>query len=301
MNIQNFNTTPNKAFIWSLMSDKGIFKSVDNKYENTIQSYFEKNMNILYRDKREVDTLITLNKRIIDIMISEIRQNYTLVKEQPLYTTQDIKLNKQNIFNEQLNNKQNEFVQLINTQIPSPIDFSRKKNDDDENFDIDRLLAETISKRENLVIKINDTEKNKANEWINNSRIVSPSIVSPSIVSPSIVSPSIVSPSIVSPSIVSPSIVSPSIVSPSIVSPSIVPNQINNRGNLQIGSEIALSYEQIKKEKKNVSFNEQVDISFEEVRNDNEPYEKLNLQHIQMQINELNEKVNKIINMLSTK
>ena len=283
MNIQNFNTTPNKAFIWGLMSDKGIFKSVDNKHENVIQSYFEKNMNIIYRDKREMDTLTTLNKRIIDIMISEIRQNYT---EQPLYTTHDIKLNKQNIFNEQLNNKQNEFVQLINTQIPSPIDFSRKKDDEDENFDIDRLLAETISKRENLVIKINDTEKNKANEWINNSRIVSPSIVSPSIVSPSIVSPSIVS---------------PSIVSPSIVSPSIVPNQINNRGNLQIGSEVALSYEQIKKEKKNVSFNEQVDISFEEINNDNEPYEKLNLQHIQMQINELNEKVNKIINMLSTK
>ena len=258
MNIQNFNTTPNKAFIWGLMSDKGIFKSVDNKHENVIQSYFEKNMNIIYRDKREMDTLTTLNKRIIDIMISEIRQNYT---EQPLYTTHDIKLNKQNIFNEQLNNKQNEFVQLINTQIPSPIDFSRKKDDEDENFDIDRLLAETISKRENLVIKINDTEKNKANEWINNSRIVSPSIVSPS----------------------------------------IVPNQINNRGNLQIGSEVALSYEQIKKEKKNVSFNEQVDISFEEINNDNEPYEKLNLQHIQMQINELNEKVNKIINMLSTK
>jgi len=104
-----------------------------------------------------------------------------------MITSQEIFQNRQNVFDTQLKNMKNDFDSLINVSKPEVIDFSdnksNKRNNNsltssalqpipDENIDIEKLLAETISKRENLVITLNENEKMNASKWVNNNREV---------------------------------------------------------------------------------------------------------------------------------
>ena len=201
----NFNTTNNKAFLWKLMYDNGLFKNLDDKYAKEVHTYFDLKMNYIDNNKKGNDTLITLNKKAISEMMNDIKIKFPLHNtssshssplnkvELPIptmtpkssITSQDLLQDRQNSFTQQLKNVKNDFESLMNLKKPEIIDFTDKiddflvkkdtknsKNDDDtnEDSDIERLLAETIAKRENLVININEKEKSKASQWINNNR-----------------------------------------------------------------------------------------------------------------------------------
>ena len=202
----NFNTTNNKAFLWKLMYDNGLFKNLDDKYAKEVHNYFDLKMNYIDNNKKGNDTLITLNKQAISEMMNDIKIKFPLHNtsyshssplnkvELPIptmtpkssITSQDLLQDRQNSFTQQLKNVKNDFESLMNIKKPEIIDFTDKiddflikkdtknsKNDDDTNedsSDIERLLAETIAKRENLVININEKEKSKASQWINNNR-----------------------------------------------------------------------------------------------------------------------------------
>ena len=208
----NFNTTNNKAFLWKLMYDNGLFKNLDDKYAKEVHSYFDLKMNYIDNNKKNNDTLITLNKQAISEMMNDIKIKFplhvntsshssplykveippsssslssssspSLIFEKKMVTSQDLLQDRQNSFTQQLNNVKNDFDSLMNVKKPEIIDFTdkiedfligKKDNDDKDNqeSDIERLLAETIAKRENLVININENEKSKASQWINNNR-----------------------------------------------------------------------------------------------------------------------------------
>ena len=199
----NFNTTNNKAFLWKLMYDNGLFKNLDDKYAKEVHNYFDLKMNYIDNNKKGNDTLITLNKQAISEMMNDIKIKFPLHTsssfssplnkvELPIptmtpkssITSQDLLQDRQNSFTQQLKNVKNDFESLMNIKKPEIIDFTDKiddflikkdtknsKNDDtNEDSDIERLLAETIAKRENLVININEKEKSKASQWINNNR-----------------------------------------------------------------------------------------------------------------------------------
>jgi hypothetical protein len=201
----NFNTTNNKAFLWKLMYDNGLFKNLDDKYAKEVHSYFDLKINYIDNNKKGNDTLITLNKQAISEMMNDIKIKFPLHNTSSSFssplnkvelptpmtpkssiTSQDLLQDRQHSFNQQLKNVKNDFESLMNLKKPEIIDFTDKiddflikkdtkntKEDDDTNedsSDIERLLAETIAKRENLVININEKEKSKASQWINNNR-----------------------------------------------------------------------------------------------------------------------------------
>jgi hypothetical protein len=180
-----FNTKKNKEFLWKVMYQNKLFEGLDNSLSQTIQLYFDNKMNEMDMKKKNTDTLISLNKRVVYDMMTDIK---TKISPPPLHdtmiTSQEIIQNRQHLFDQQLNSMKNEFDSLMHAPKPAVIDFSDKKptvaaaaaasaiKNEDDNLDIERLLAETISKRENMVIAINDAEKNKAAMWVNNNREV---------------------------------------------------------------------------------------------------------------------------------
>ena len=199
----NFNTTNNKAFLWKLMYDNGLFKNLDDKYAKEVHTYFDLKINYIDNNKKQTDTLITLNKQSISEMMNDIKIKFplhtsssfssplnkvelpssspSLIFEKKMVTSQDLLEDRQNSFSQQLKNVKNDFDSLMNVKKPEIIDFTdkieeflitKKENDKDnqDSSDIERLLAETIAKRENLVININENEKSKASLWINNNR-----------------------------------------------------------------------------------------------------------------------------------
>ena len=74
----NFNTTNNKAFLWKLMYDNGLFKNLDDKYAKEVHNYFDLKMNYIDNNKKGNDTLITLNKKAISEMMNDIKIKFPL-------------------------------------------------------------------------------------------------------------------------------------------------------------------------------------------------------------------------------
>jgi hypothetical protein len=215
-NTMNFNTLKNKEFLWKIMYENGVFKNLDNSLSGNIQMFLDNKMKNIDMKKTASDTLISLNKRVINEMNNDIKsRNFmSVVKMQEvqqaqqaqqgqiqgqirvpmplegMITSQEIFQNRQNVFDQQLKNMKNDFDSLISVSKPDVIDFSdnNKKNNSlkssletipEENIDIERLLAETISKRENLVITLNENEKISASKWVNNNREVIPKVTAP--------------------------------------------------------------------------------------------------------------------------
>jgi len=223
-NIMNFNTLKNKEFLWKIMYENGVFKNLDNSLSGNIQMFLDNKIKNIDMKKTGSDTLISLNKQVINEMNNDIKsRNFmSVVKMQEsqqgqiqgpvpmplqgpvpmplqgpvpmplegMITSQEIFQNRQNVFDQQLKNMKNDFDSLISVSKPDVIDFSdnNKKNNSlkssletipEENIDIERLLAETISKRENLVITLNENEKISASKWVNNNREVIPKVTAP--------------------------------------------------------------------------------------------------------------------------
>ena len=178
-----FNTQKNKEFLWKVMYENKLFDGLDNSLSQNIQLYFENKMDEIDKNKKNTDTLILLNKRVAFEMMVDIKTKIIPPQlNNNMITSQEILQNRQHLFDQQLNSMKNEFDSLMHVPKPTVIDFSDKKstvaltNDattaktDEDNLDIERLLAETISKRENMVLTINEADKNKAASGVNNNR-----------------------------------------------------------------------------------------------------------------------------------
>lgn len=280
----NFNTLQNKEFLWKLMYETKLFDGLDNSMVSIIQSHFENKMKRIDINKKEGDSLILLNKQVVQEMLSDIKTkniktknmknsfqtpNEHIILDETIITAQDITKNRQHFFEEQLKTMKNEFEQMISVPKPKLIEFSDKNSGNEiveENTDIEQLLAETIAKRENMLITINDVDKNKASQWINNNREeTSLKKISPSMIK----------------------------ISSELIEPT---NIIDNMG-LQNNNEE-------KKNRKNVTFDESMnfipinDITENNQRDINIREHTINIKNIHMELKEINEKLNKIMELL---
>ena len=182
-----FNSQTNKELLWRFMYENKMFANIDNALSTKIQQHFDTKIQQIYQKKNAGDTLITLNKQLITEMLNDIKTNFIPVSNNiqmspSLVTAQEITQNRQKSFDQQLKTKQNEFVSMINAPKPDLIDFADKplasasvlSEDADEKVnasgEIERLLAETIAKRENMLLTFNEVDKTKAANWVNNQR-----------------------------------------------------------------------------------------------------------------------------------
>jgi hypothetical protein len=121
----NFNTTKNKEFLWKLMYDNGLFNNLDNKYATEVHTYFDMKMNYIDTNKKANDTLTILNKQTISEMMNDIKIKFPAIEKKKI-TSKELLEDRQNIFNQKLNNVKNEFESLMNIKKPEIIDFTDK-------------------------------------------------------------------------------------------------------------------------------------------------------------------------------
>ena len=188
MTTYTFNSQPNKELLWRFMYENKMFANIDNSLSPKIQQHFDTKIQQMDRKKNAADTLISLNKQMITEMLNDIKTNFiplsnNIQMSPSLVTAQEITQNRQKSFDQQLKTKQNEFESMINAPKPDIIDFADKplmsasvlSEDADDNLnasaEIERLLAETIAKRENMLFTFNEVDKTKAANWVNNQRV----------------------------------------------------------------------------------------------------------------------------------
>ena len=187
----NFKSNHNKGIIWGLLNEHDVFNGIDNRYVNNIKTEFDNKVEQIYNSISNTDTMLTLNKKVISEMITEMTKYKTQIQVQTIQngvnakdnipiTNADAQLQKQTLFQKNLQTKQNEFETLINKPKPNTIDFSDNNGTDKPNAsEMERKLAETIAWREKQLNVVIDTQNktetsiSEANKWINHDNISS--------------------------------------------------------------------------------------------------------------------------------
>ena len=183
--VSKFKSNQNKGIIWALLNDHNVFNGIDNKYVTSIKAEFDTKIDLISNTISTTDTLVTLNKKVISEMMNEMPKYKIHIQGQSIQggviaipiTSAEAQLQKQTLFQKNLETKQSEFDTLINKPKPNTIDFADNNGQDKPNSsEMERKLAETIAWREKELKVVLDTQtKSDANEWINRDNVSSTS------------------------------------------------------------------------------------------------------------------------------
>ena len=168
---EKFTSNQNKGMVWKLLIDNGIFRSIPDVNAPMIQKDFERKIETIAKKITATDTLVNLDKRVIEEMlvdISAINNRDKQNKIEQIYNAEDLLKKRQKIFEAELTTKKKEFETFNTTPVPNKIDFSDNL-DSPMGGEMDKILAAQIALREsqlNMVLKTQDKEA--ANKWIQN-------------------------------------------------------------------------------------------------------------------------------------
>jgi len=184
--VSKFKSNQNKGIIWALLNEHNVFNGIDNKYVTSIKAEFDTKIDHISNTISTTDTLVTLNKKVISEMMNEMTK-YKIQGQSiqggvitiPI-TSAEAQLQKQTLFQKNLETKQSEFDTLINKPKPNTIDFADNNGQDKPNSsEMERKLAETIAWREKELKVVLDTQTksnaniSEANKWINRDNVSS--------------------------------------------------------------------------------------------------------------------------------
>jgi hypothetical protein len=184
--VSKFKSNQNKGIIWALLNEHNVFNGIDNKYVTSIKAEFDTKIDLISNTISTTDTLVTLNKKVISEMMNEMSK-YKIQGQSiqggvitiPI-TSAEAQLQKQTLFQKNLETKQSEFDTLINKPKPTTIDFADNNGQDKPNSsEMERKLAETIAWREKELKVVLDTQTksnaniSEANKWINRDNVSS--------------------------------------------------------------------------------------------------------------------------------
>jgi hypothetical protein len=169
-----FATTQNKAFLWDFLYKNGMFKNLSSTHEQQVKSLFEREIHATTNSAANLNTT-ELNKKFI----SKIVQSIEVIKEGALvqqtglpinktpelktsmkYTHQEAAAERQKLFQNNLQETQNNFKQHMQVEKPKTIDFSDKDTQDTADPNLDSKLAEIVERRKrdmNMVLSTYDT------------------------------------------------------------------------------------------------------------------------------------------------
>lgn len=167
-----FASNENKAILWKLLTDNGLFNGIDTNYFDNVKDEFETMIvHINNKNKNVSSSLFDINKLFIDAMV-KVLPNYKQVNN---YTREELNKVKTNEFNNNLLEKQTEFNSYNITTQPKEVTFN--DDVDEDPIDIDKLLKEKQKERENINISITDQGNLSLplqENIINNSTVTTP-------------------------------------------------------------------------------------------------------------------------------
>lgn len=169
-----FATNQNKAFLWDFLYKNGMFKNLSSTHEQQVKFLFEREIQSTKKSDTNINTT-ELNKKFISKIVQsiEVLKESALVQQaaQPLnkmpelktsmkYTHQEVAAERQKLFQNNLQETQNNFNQHMKVEKPKTIDFSDKDTQDTADPNLDSKLAEIVERRKrdmNMVLSTYDT------------------------------------------------------------------------------------------------------------------------------------------------
>ena len=160
----------NKYNLWDDFNEKGYFNNIVNEDFQNVQNIFEESIEIIENKYKKI---VNYN---IDNVNSEIETIFK--KKMSIYDEQKkadkLQNHKIDNFNKLVENKQNEFDNLMKITKPPDIDFSNKVNDEPFKENIDDIINKTLQERQKEINEIvssmpkpnNDIENNSSTEII---------------------------------------------------------------------------------------------------------------------------------------
>lgn len=187
--MSNFNTPQNKAVIWNLMFEGGIFQDINDSQVKNVKNDFDAKMNDIAARSSDSEDLTALNKAVITEMMNDMRKykkphpatggeiptadgkspaNANQIRTLAEHgTAKEASDRRQKLFQKGLETRQNDFSSMMNQGKPDAIDFS-DNTDKPIGAEMDNMVASFIAARENQLNVVLDTQDSKeANKWIN--------------------------------------------------------------------------------------------------------------------------------------
>lgn len=179
MSVSSFNTTDNIKMIWDVISDEDIFTfltpdiqgKIYNLFLNNIQGFFEV-------ERKKTNLLVELNKKYIVLVLNHIKKTYPyqpnkikIFNEKPqtkeLITFEEIQNDRKSQFEKDLNRRQEEFDDSMTLKAPPLPEFSDKESDKPIK-EMDKILKEMQAQRNYEVNQINRTytTSNHLDNWL---------------------------------------------------------------------------------------------------------------------------------------
>jgi len=171
-----FATNKNKGFLWDFLYKNGMFKNLTNIHEHRVKTIFEQEI-LSTKNSASTENITELNKAFITKIITEIGalKVHTNSPQRPIiennnkrvhdlktpmnYTHQEAAVERQKLFQDNLQETQNNFNKHMKVVKPKAIDFADEVGDDVD-ANLDSKLAEIVERRKrdmNMVVSSYDT------------------------------------------------------------------------------------------------------------------------------------------------
>ena len=160
-NTQPFLSQSNAQMIWELLQETDIYNNIGQQEKTEIRGQFTKNMHA-FNDKHAMSTigLMERNKLFIGVILNEHRKMNT----SSFPTSKDVQEKRRQVFENDLQQKRNEFENMISTPKPNVPVFSDKM--DTPISQMDELISQTIASRESDLKRIQMLSKPQEPTWL---------------------------------------------------------------------------------------------------------------------------------------
>jgi hypothetical protein len=168
-NLQQFKTVKNINMLWEVLLDELNINTQNTSLTANVRSVFESNINPFLARANPNSGLMNLNKIFLTQIVAAVNRLFPNINQQPPvklinisdevvssepYKVEDIHNARQTEFESQVNQRRNDFDNLVTVKKPKELDFSDKA-ETSKIKEMEALIAETIAKRNFDIEQIN--------------------------------------------------------------------------------------------------------------------------------------------------
>lgn len=139
----------NKAFLWNLMTQNGLFQDINSNYYQMVKEEFETTIPLIEGKFGESMSLLDKNKAFLSDMVARLKK----FKGEGMYTAQQMREANQSQFQNVLSSHEANFQQAIQPPAPKEVSFADPETDIDGPIDMAAMLEQKQRER-NLDIDI---------------------------------------------------------------------------------------------------------------------------------------------------
>jgi hypothetical protein len=178
MSIRQFVSKNNIIMLWEVINDEEMFKYHTRDIQEKIYQIFLNNIQGFFdSEKTKTNSLVDMNKKYILLVLNHIKTNYpyqpskiTIHNETPVkekITYEEIQNERKTQFEKDYNRRQEDFEELITIKTPPIPDFSDKQTDKPIK-EMDKILKDMQTQRNYEVEQINKIHNNtsQVDNWL---------------------------------------------------------------------------------------------------------------------------------------